>query len=93
MGFFSKLFSVDSCPNCGSTDLKRVWDGRYYNSHTIYACRKCEKASLHHKAPLCASCGKPQKGLAYNYNHVVVPKCKYCGHLWDTDEQGWVNLD
>lgn len=44
MRFFSKLFSVDSCPFCGSTDLKKTWDGRYYNSHTIYACRKCGNA-------------------------------------------------
>ncbi len=33
MGFFSKLFSVDTCPYFGSSDLYKNWDGRYYNSH------------------------------------------------------------
>lgn len=90
MGFFSKLFSVESCPFCGSTDLKKIWETSCFS---IYACRKCGYASVHHRAPLCACCEKPQKGTARNEYDVIVPKCQYCGHIWDADEHGWVNLD
>lgn len=93
MGFFSKLFSADSCPYCGSTDLYRNWDGVAYKTHTIYTCRKCGYASMHHKAPLCCCCGKPQKGLDFNNYGVIIPKCLYCGHKWDGDERGWIDLD
>lgn len=92
MGFFSKLFSVTSCRNCGSTDLQCV-NQLHGSNCKLMACRKCNKVYVYGQAPLCANCGKPMRGTAYHSGGAVVPKCTSCGHVFDCDERGWVNID
>lgn len=92
MGFFSKLFSVTSCRNCGGTDLHCVHQ-LYGSNCKLMACRKCNKVYVYGQAPLCAHCGKPMRGTAYHSGGAVVPKCTSCGHIFDCDERGWVNID
>jgi len=46
----------------------------------------------YYKVPICASCGKAMRGSAENYNGVIVPLCVNCGHKWDADERGWIDL-
>lgn len=55
MGFFSKLFSVTSCRNCGSTDLQCI-NQLYGSNCKLMACRKCNKVYVYGQAPLCANC-------------------------------------
>lgn len=49
MGFFSKLFSVTSCRNCGSTDLQCV-NQLYGSNCKLMACRKCNKVYVYGQA-------------------------------------------
>lgn len=91
MGFFSSLFSVTSCHFCGSTNLMTV--NQLYGSRCkLMTCKKCPKVGVYEQAPLCAICGKPMKETTYHSGGAIVPKCTHCGHVFDCDEKGWLDI-
>lgn len=55
MGFFSDLFSCDTCRNCGSTRLKLVVQ---YGPCELKACYNCSKVHIYDKVPICAVCNR-----------------------------------
>lgn len=89
MGIFSRLFYSPECFVCGGSNFIKV---AQYGECQMLACKKCNKVLGYYKIPLCACCGKAMKGSTINSNGAYVPKCTNCGHIYDGDEQGWIDL-
>lgn len=89
MGFFANLFLGPKCIYCGERSLKLIMEfGAIERTKVkIYHCASCNRTGVYNYVPRCGHCGKRQTSLGRNEYDVVVPKCPYCGHLWDDDDE------